>query len=71
LNRRGLAPDHRSRAEDDMPTYQYRCQDCGENFEHAEHIAEHATVQLKCPKCGSEKVAHAPAPFVAKTTKKS
>jgi putative FmdB family regulatory protein len=66
-----LAPDHRSRAEDAMPTYQYRCQDCGENFEHAEHMAEHATVQLKCPKCGSEKIAHAPAPFVAKTTKKS
>lgn len=54
-----------------MPTYQYRCQDCGETFEHAEHVAEHATVQLKCPKCGSEKVAHAPAPFVAKTSKKS
>jgi len=54
-----------------MPTYQYRCQDCGETFEHAENIVEHATVPLKCPQCGSEKVAHAPAPFVAKTTKKS
>jgi putative FmdB family regulatory protein len=28
-----------------MPTYQYRCEKCGEMFEHAEHLAEHATVQ--------------------------
>ena len=54
-----------------MPTYQYRCESCGEKFEHAEHVAEHSTVQLKCPKCGSEKVQHAPAPFVAKTSRKS
>jgi putative FmdB family regulatory protein len=54
-----------------MPTYQYRCQSCGETFEHAEHVAEHATAQLKCPKCGSDKVQHAPTPFVAKTSRKS
>jgi putative FmdB family regulatory protein len=71
LNRRSSRRiDGRAR-EDAMPTYQYRCQDCGETFEHTEHVAEHETVRLRCPKCNSEKVAHAPAPFVAKTSKKS
>jgi putative FmdB family regulatory protein len=54
-----------------MPTYQYRCEKCGATFEHAEHLAEHATIHLQCPKCGSEKIQHAPTPFVPKTTKKS
>ena len=54
-----------------MPTYQYRCQKCGEVFEHAEHIAEHETVQLRCPKCGSDSVEHKPTQFFAKTSKTS
>jgi putative FmdB family regulatory protein len=54
-----------------MPTYQYRCEKCGEVFEHAEHIAEHANVHLRCPKCGSETVKPQPAQFFAKTSKKS
>jgi putative FmdB family regulatory protein len=54
-----------------MPTYQYRCERCGETFEHAEHLAEHETTHPNCPKCGSEKVEHMPTPFVAKTSRKS
>ena len=54
-----------------MPTYQYRCDACGEMFEHAEHLAEHETAHPHCPKCGSEKVQHIPTRFVAKTSKKS
>jgi putative FmdB family regulatory protein len=54
-----------------MPTYRYRCKDCGESFEHTEHIAEHETLQIKCPKCGGQRVEHAPAPFVPRTSKKS
>ena len=54
-----------------MPTYQYRCEQCGEVFEHAERLAEHETAHPNCPKCGSEKVQHIPTPFVAKTSKKS
>jgi putative FmdB family regulatory protein len=54
-----------------MPTYEYRCEQCGEKFEHAEHISEHPTAHPACPKCGSEKVQHLPTPFVAKTSRKS
>jgi putative FmdB family regulatory protein len=54
-----------------MPTYEYRCEQCGEKFEHAEHIREHSTARPACPKCGSEKVQHLPTQFVAKTSRKS
>jgi putative FmdB family regulatory protein len=54
-----------------MPTYEYRCQDCGETFERVEHISEHQSDHPRCPKCGSEKVAQIPASFHAKTSKKS
>ncbi|MDN8618565.1 FmdB family zinc ribbon protein [Variovorax ginsengisoli] len=54
-----------------MPTYQYRCAKCGEVFEHIEHVAEHETVRLRCPKCASESVQHQPTQFFAKTSKKS
>jgi putative FmdB family regulatory protein len=54
-----------------MPTYQYRCAKCGEVFEHIEHVAEHETVRLRCPKCASEAVQHQPTQFFAKTSKKS
>lgn len=54
-----------------MPTYQYRCEKCGHLFEHAEHLAEHASAHPSCPKCGSETCQHVPTPFVAMTEKKS
>jgi putative FmdB family regulatory protein len=54
-----------------MPTYQYRCVKCGELFEHVEHVAEHQTVHLRCPKCGSDTVEHRPTQFFAQTSKKS
>jgi putative FmdB family regulatory protein len=61
-----------------MPTYQYRCEKCGEVFEHVEHIVEHTTARfgpgttpLRCPKCRSETVQHYPTQFFAKTSRKS
>jgi len=54
-----------------MPTYQYRCVKCGEVFEHVEHVSEHETAHLHCPKCGSETIQHQPTQFFAKTSKKS
>jgi putative FmdB family regulatory protein len=54
-----------------MPTYEYRCESCGETFEHVEHVAEHETAQPQCPKCGSKQVQHVPTQFVAKTSRKS
>jgi putative FmdB family regulatory protein len=53
-----------------MPTYQYRCEQCGATFEHAEHFAEHEATHA-CPKCGSQAVQHVPTPFMAKTSRKS
>ena len=55
-----------------MPTYTYRCEQCGEIFERVETISEHGTTKPPCPKCGSsDKVASVPTSFVAMTGKKS
>jgi putative FmdB family regulatory protein len=54
-----------------MPTYEYRCEDCGETFEQRETIAEHQTAKPKCSKCASEKIARAFSAFYAKTSQKS
>jgi putative FmdB family regulatory protein len=54
-----------------MPTYQYRCESCGEVFEQVEHLAEHGTAHPSCSNCGSEMVQHVPTPFAAMTSKKS
>jgi putative FmdB family regulatory protein len=54
-----------------MPTYAYRCDKCGESFEHVETISEHGAAKPPCPKCGSDKVASVPTAFVAMTGKKS
>ena len=54
-----------------MPTYGYRCETCSEIFERRETIAEHEAARVKCPKCGSEKVARVFSAFYAKTLKKS
>jgi putative FmdB family regulatory protein len=54
-----------------MPTYAYRCEQCGESFERIESISEHGTARPACPKCGSDKIANVPTAFVAVTGKKS
>jgi putative FmdB family regulatory protein len=54
-----------------MPTYAYRCEQCGETFEQVETISEHGTTRPPCPKCGSDKIAGVPTAFVAVTGKKS
>lgn len=54
-----------------MPTYVYRCEQCGETFERVESISEHGEARPACAKCGSGKVASVPVPFAAVTAKKS
>jgi len=60
-----------------MPTYEYRCMDCGEIWERTEHIAEHEEVAVHtiapphCPHCDSPRVEPAFSAFFAKTTRKS
>jgi putative FmdB family regulatory protein len=43
-----------------MPTYQYRCDKCGKEFERSETISEHEALKPKCRKCGSKKVSQMP-----------
>ena len=66
-----IALKSRTGREGTMPTYEYRCESCGENFERRESITEHEIAEPKCPKCGSGKVARAVSAFYAKTSKKS
>jgi putative FmdB family regulatory protein len=54
-----------------MPTYEYRCEQCGETFEQRESIAEHETAKPLCPKCGGDKVTRAFSAFYPKSSKKS
>ena len=54
-----------------MPTYAYRCEQCGETFERIETISEHETAKPQCPNCGRDEVVSVPTPFVAITRKKS
>lgn len=54
-----------------MPTYQYKCGECGKLFERTETIAEHERAKVKCPKCDSEKVTQVPGRVHVVTSKKS
>ena len=54
-----------------MPTYEYRCQKCGEVFEQVEHMSEHGAARPLCPKCESEQVEQLMSSFTAQTSKKS
>ena len=53
-----------------MPTYEYRCKDCGHEFERVERVVEHAAPH-ECPKCKSRNVETMLAQFYAKTSRKS
>ena len=55
----------------DVPTYQYRCSECGKSFERTETISEHEAAQIRCPKCNSKKVTQVPGRVNVVTSKKS
>jgi putative FmdB family regulatory protein len=54
-----------------MPTYDYRCVDCGKTFTRDTSVAEHDAGRPACPKCGSQKVSQAFSAVYVKTSKKS
>jgi putative FmdB family regulatory protein len=54
-----------------MPTYEYRCRDCGRVFDRVEPLAEHGHVHQQCPKCKSKRVEQVLTAFFAKTAHKS
>jgi len=55
----------------DVPTYQYRCSECGKSFERTETITEHEAAKVRCPKCNSKKVTQVPGRVHVVTSKKS
>jgi putative FmdB family regulatory protein len=54
-----------------MPTYEYRCDKCGEQFSRIMSIREYETAQVTCPKCKASEVKQQMSEFIAKTTRKA
>ncbi|WP_369798565.1 zinc ribbon domain-containing protein [Desulfuromonas sp. TF] len=54
-----------------MPTYEYRCERCREDFTVQMGISEHDRGEIKCPKCGGAEVVQQYSTFYAKTSRKS
>ena len=55
-----------------MPTYEYVCEDCKEEFTAIQSISEHAASKPVCPKCKKdEKVKQCISIFTVKTSRKS
>jgi putative FmdB family regulatory protein len=54
-----------------MPSYDYRCRKCGQQFTTREKIAEHNSGAATCPECKSQEVERVMSSFYAKTPRKS
>ena len=54
-----------------MPTYEYRCDKCGEEFSVILSVSELEAGKVTCPKCKSKKLSQLITGFHAITSKKS
>jgi putative FmdB family regulatory protein len=54
-----------------MPTYEYLCEKCGEQFTLTMSFSEYAAGKVTCPKCHSPEVKQQLSPFIAKTSRKA
>ncbi len=54
-----------------MPTYEYLCVQCGEEFVKVMSISEYATTKVTCPKCNSEDIKQQLSAVTTKTSRKS
>ena len=54
-----------------MPTYEYVCGKCGEEFVRVMSISEFESGQVTCPKCQSGDVKQQMSSFIPKTSRKS
>lgn len=54
-----------------MPTYEFRCEDCGHEFVTVLTLKEHDEGKPRCPKCKSVKVEQAVTAVFVKTSRKS
>jgi putative FmdB family regulatory protein len=53
-----------------MPTYEFVCVKCGEEFVRVMSITEYASAKPACPKCGGD-AKQQMSEFIAKTSRKS
>jgi putative FmdB family regulatory protein len=54
-----------------MPTYEYHCRSCGNEFARRERIEHHDPAAAACPKCGSKDVERVISASYARTPRKS
>jgi putative FmdB family regulatory protein len=54
-----------------MPTYEYRCSECGKQFSVTRTVSAHDKGRVACPKCGGRKVAQQFTRVFTKTSRKS
>jgi putative FmdB family regulatory protein len=54
-----------------MPTYEYKCMDCGKESELYLSIDEHDRGNLQCPACKSTRMEQLISAISAKTSRKS
>jgi len=54
-----------------MPTYEFRCRKCGEEFTVRERMSEMGAREVACPKCKSRDVERVVSEFYARTPRKS
>ncbi len=54
-----------------MPTYEYTCLKCGEQFTRIMSLKEFETGQVSCPKCSSREVKQQMSTFTCQTSRKS
>jgi len=54
-----------------MPTYEYVCAKCGEQFVRIMSLEEYEAGKVVCPKCNSAEVKQQMSQFIPKTSRKS
>ncbi len=54
-----------------MPTYEYRCQECGKESEQYLSINEHDRGKIICPECKSSRMEQLMSAVSARTSRKS
>lgn len=54
-----------------MPIYEFKCNDCGHEFDLVESFKEHDEHKEKCPKCKSDDIEQVLSAVSVKTSNKS
>ena len=54
-----------------MPTYEYVCAKCGEQFVLIMSLKDYVAGQVACPKCKASEVKQQMSQFIPKTSRKS